>query len=193
MTAIRYLADVNVLLALLWPRHVHHEAAQKWFAAHGHRNWATNTIVQLGAIRLLTNPAITNGAVNPLTAVRVVAEATSHPNHQFWALDKTANSMLAGAEILVKGYRQWTDLFLLRHAVDRKGKLVTFDKGMAEVGAIAGAPPDSSGVKRSEPERPLRGRFPWHRPEMSHLFAPMDGRRLVGRPEKGFDRYSLLK
>jgi toxin-antitoxin system PIN domain toxin len=126
-----HLADVNVLLALLWPRHVHHAAAQAWFASQGHRGWATNPITQLGVIRLLTNPAVTKDAVNGRTALRTLAQALGHPKHQFWPLDQPVTSLLSGASSSVTGYRQWTDLFLLRHAVEQKGKLVTFDAGLA--------------------------------------------------------------
>jgi toxin-antitoxin system PIN domain toxin len=121
------LADVNVLLALVWPRHAHHSAAQVWFSAQGHKGWATNSITQLGVVRLLTNPAVTRGAVNAATALATLAEATSHPNHQFWPLDRPVPSVLAGVASEVTGYRQWTDLLLLRQATERKGKLVTFD------------------------------------------------------------------
>ncbi len=123
------LADVNVLLALLWPRHAHHAAAQSWFATQGHRSWATNNITQLGAVRLLTNPAVTRDAVSASTALETLAEAMRHPNHRFWPLDRPATSMLSFAAARLVGYRQWTDLLLLRQAVERKGKLVTFDEG----------------------------------------------------------------
>ena len=132
----RYLADVNVLFALLWPRHQHHAAAQAWFAEHGYAAWATNSITQLGVIRLLTNPVVTRGVVSPTAAVSTLAGATSHPNHQFWALDKPATTMLSRAPLKVTGHRQWPDLLLLRQAVDHGGRLVTFDSGLA---ATAGA------------------------------------------------------
>lgn len=127
MSAIPQLADLNVLLALLWPRHTHHEAAQAWFAAQGHRSWATNGITQLGAVRLLTNPAVTRGAVSASTALAALDEATRHPNHRFWALDRPVTSMPTGAAASLTGHRQWTDLRLLRQATEWRGKLVTFD------------------------------------------------------------------
>ena len=127
------LADVNVFLALLWPRHVHHTAAQAWFAAQGHRNWATNSITQIGVLRLLTNPAITGGAVNATTALETLAEATRHANHRFWPLDRPVTALLNGGASGLIGHRQWTDLILLRQAAERKGKMVTFDKGLQEL------------------------------------------------------------
>lgn len=45
MTA--YLLDVDVLLALLWPEHEFHDAAQRWFASTGSGHWATTAITQL--------------------------------------------------------------------------------------------------------------------------------------------------
>ena len=127
----RQLADVNVLFALLWTRHAHHGASQAWFAAQGHRGWATNVITQLGVLRLLTNPNVNRGAVSASTAVAALAEAMGHPNHQFWPLDRPVPSILTGATTAVTGSRQWTDLVLLRHAVERKGILVTFDGGLS--------------------------------------------------------------
>jgi len=34
-----YLLDVNVLIALIDPTHVQHDAAHKWFATTGQRAW----------------------------------------------------------------------------------------------------------------------------------------------------------
>jgi len=55
---IRHLVDVDVFLALVWPRHESHAAAHAWFAKSGRRAWATNALTQLGVLRLLTNPVI---------------------------------------------------------------------------------------------------------------------------------------
>jgi toxin-antitoxin system PIN domain toxin len=125
------LADVNVLLALLWPRHIHHAEAHAWFAGQGHKGWATNSITQVGVLRLLTNPAVTGDAVNAATAVRTLEEAIGHPHHQFWPLDYSVTSSLRPAVQRIAGYRQWTDALLFRQACDCQGKLVTFDAGMA--------------------------------------------------------------
>ncbi|HUY14198.1 MAG TPA: hypothetical protein VMX16_11300 [Terriglobia bacterium] len=52
----RHLPDVNVLLALVWPRHESHAAAHAWFAKSGQQAWATNALTQLGVLRLPTPP-----------------------------------------------------------------------------------------------------------------------------------------
>ena len=47
-----YLLDVNVLLALCDPMHVHHEAAHRWFAEKGSQAWATCPITENGFVRI---------------------------------------------------------------------------------------------------------------------------------------------
>jgi toxin-antitoxin system PIN domain toxin len=130
----RHLADVNVLLALVWPRHTGHAAAQSWFARSGHRGWATDPVTQLGVLRLLTNPAVTYGAVNARTALELVAEAASHPGHEFWPLERGVPALLKPLAGELKGHQQWTDALLLAHAAERDGVLVTFD---AAIGKLA--------------------------------------------------------
>jgi predicted nucleic acid-binding protein len=69
----RHLLDVNVLLALVWPRHESHAAAHAWFAKSGHKAWATSPLTQLGVLRLLTNPAVTQGTVSAAAALEALA------------------------------------------------------------------------------------------------------------------------
>lgn len=131
----RHLPDVNVLLALVWPRHEGHAAAHAWFAKSGQQGWATNPLTQLGVLRLLTNPAVTQGAVSAETALEVLSEATSHQGHAFWPLDREVAASLKLIASRITGHRQWTDALLLRHAMERHGVLVTFDSGVKELTA----------------------------------------------------------
>ena len=129
----RHLADVNILLALVWPRHTGHAAAQAWFAKSGHRGWATDPVTQLGVLRLLTNPAVTHGAVSARTALELLAEATTHPGHEFWPLERDIPALLKPLAAELKGHQQWTDALLLAHAAERDGVLVTFDAGIGKL------------------------------------------------------------
>ena len=136
----RHLLDVNVLLALVWPRHESHSAAHAWFAKSGRRAWATNPLTQLGVLRLLTNPAVTQGAVNSASALELLDEATRDAGHEFWPLDRDWPSALRPVAERVSGHQQWTDAALLWHAAERDGALVTFDsavRGLA-TGELAG-------------------------------------------------------
>jgi hypothetical protein len=52
------LLDINVLLALAWSHHVHHDAAHGWFARETAAGWATCLLTQTGFLRLSLNPQI---------------------------------------------------------------------------------------------------------------------------------------
>ncbi len=131
----RHLLDVNVFLALVWPRHEGHAAAHAWFAKSGRQAWATNPVTQLGVLRLLTNPAVTQGAVSAATALGVLSEATSHAGHEFWPLDRDVPAGLKSFAARVKGHQQWTDALLLWQAAERRGILTTFDSGVKDLAA----------------------------------------------------------
>ena len=51
------LLDVNTLIALSLPNHVHHGLVSRWF--DGVARWATCSITQSAYIRLLLNPKVT--------------------------------------------------------------------------------------------------------------------------------------
>jgi predicted nucleic acid-binding protein len=50
-----YLLDVNVLVALIDPAHIGHNAAHIWFGARA-AAWATCPITENGVIRILGHP-----------------------------------------------------------------------------------------------------------------------------------------
>lgn len=55
-----WLPDVNGLLALMGPGHVHHEAAHRWWHDHLGQPWATCPITENGLVRVLTQPRYPN-------------------------------------------------------------------------------------------------------------------------------------
>jgi len=129
----RLLPDVNVLFSLLWPRHEFYSAAQSWFADLGSTTWSSNALTQLGALRLLTNPALTQGTVSAAYALTVLTELTGHKGHEFWPLDQGSLFRLESFAGRIRGHGQWTDALLLAHAIERHGVLVTFDAGVKEL------------------------------------------------------------
>ena len=58
------LLDLNLLTALLWPRHEHHEVAHTWFDERRVDGWATCPLTQLGFVRLVSNPAFSRDALS---------------------------------------------------------------------------------------------------------------------------------
>jgi len=136
------LLDVNVLVALFDPDHVHHELAHDWFADHRAQGWATCPMTQNGLIRVLANPRY-GSPESTLRAVRdAVTRLLSSKDHQFWEDDiSLCDDTLFDVTAMV-GHRQITDVYLLGLAKRRKGHLVTFDRSIprrAVVGADASA------------------------------------------------------
>jgi predicted nucleic acid-binding protein len=50
---VRALFDVNVLIALFDPAHVHHESAHAWWKANQSSGWATCPLTENGFVRVL--------------------------------------------------------------------------------------------------------------------------------------------
>jgi toxin-antitoxin system PIN domain toxin len=135
------LLDLNILTALLWPAHEHHEVAHRWFSARAHRRWATCSLTQLGFVRLLSNPAFSRDALSPSEAVMLLAASLSHTTHEFWTETLQLPDAIEGMEPALRGYRQLTDAYLLALANRRKGVLATFDRGLR---SLAGETLDSA-------------------------------------------------
>lgn len=125
-----FLLDVNVLIALLWSRHEHHAAAQRWFTDASRQGWATCSVTQLGFVRIVTNPAFSAEAVRLSQAVAVLEANLDHPTHQVWEDRWGVGALLAPFLPRLTGHRQVTDAYLLGLALKRGGRLATFDRGI---------------------------------------------------------------
>ncbi len=64
------LLDVNVLVALFDPMHVHHEAAHEWFALNRKDRWATCPLTENAFVRVLSNPGYPGEVQRPTTRRR---------------------------------------------------------------------------------------------------------------------------
>ena len=124
------LLDVNVLIALAWPNHVHHAATRTWFEEQRHKGWATCTLTEAGFVRLSCNPSVVRHNVTPLDAIAVLERLTRLGVHTFWPLDRSILQLPESIVARLQGYRQITDAVLLAAAVQRKGKMATLDAGM---------------------------------------------------------------
>ena len=67
-----HLLDLNVLIALAWPQHVHHDRAHTWFAGRT-TEWLTTPITEAGFVRLSTNPAVVTHRVSMSDALGMLA------------------------------------------------------------------------------------------------------------------------
>jgi uncharacterized protein len=137
MTPAPALLDVNVLVALFDPHHIHHDAAHDWFAANREFGWATCPMTEAGFIRVVSNPAYGSAAERASSAIDRLRTFCESGNHQFWRdvlslRDELFDLSRAGSS------RQLTDVYLLGLAVNRKARLATFDRGIP-LAAVRGA------------------------------------------------------
>ena len=123
------LLDVNMLIALSWPSHLHHRAAHAWFAEHAARGWATCPLTQCAFVRLSCNPKIIPDAVAPSEAMDLLRQIVSQKHHAFWPDDIALLDECIPNKLLV-GPRQVTGAYLLGLANRHGGRLVTLDKGV---------------------------------------------------------------
>ena len=123
------LLDVNVLLALAWPNHQHHDRAHEWFLHEGRTGWATCALTQLAFVRLSSNPSYTSAAVTPSAAASLLVTFVVHVKHQFWS-----DLPPVGVDVFSKtlGHQQVTDAYLVRLAEHHGGRVVTFDAALRE-------------------------------------------------------------
>jgi uncharacterized protein len=128
-----HLLDANLLIALAWPQHVHHAKAHEWFHAIGRKGWATCPLTQIAFIRVSSNRKIIENAVSPREALAVLNKILEIPGHHFWpdTLSPVDAKVFNSAAFV--GHQQVTDGYLLALAQHHKGKLATFDRGIAEL------------------------------------------------------------
>lgn len=125
------LADVNVLVSLAWPNHVHHSQSRAWFAEFGMSGWASCPITEAGFIRVSSNRRVIPDARGVGEAVGVLRALRAVGRHHFWTDDVSpVESHEVDFEAL-NGYRQVTDAMLASLAGRHGGKFVTFDSAAA--------------------------------------------------------------
>ncbi len=121
-----YLLDINLLLALTDPMHVHHEPAHRWFGERAYHAWATCPITENGFIRIASHPKYPNRPGDVSIALAILRQFCAAQGHQFWADDISIRDLLDPGYVIT--HAQVTDLFLLGLAVHKGGKLATLDQ-----------------------------------------------------------------
>ena len=136
------LLDVNVLVALFDPAHIHHEAAHAWFAAHRKNGWATCALTENAFVRVLSNPAYAGARTTIEDAVARLRTFCADPDHAFWSEMRSIRERGLFRWRHVQGHRQLTDVYLLALAVSMRGCLATFDSAIS-LRAVEGALPSN--------------------------------------------------
>jgi predicted nucleic acid-binding protein len=133
----RFLPDVNTLLALLDPMHIHHEAAHHWYASQSPLRIMLCSHVENGVIRVASQPKYPNC----LGTGAKVREALGNFVRQVKAESCSTEVSLLDDGILLKPElltpSRVTDLYLLALAAANGVRLATFDKRIPSQ-AVAG-------------------------------------------------------
>jgi len=125
------LLDINVLLAIAWPQHIHHSTVTHWLrsqTARGKLSIATCPLTQLGFLRISMN--IKGYAADFASARLLLSKLVTHRDfiHSFWVDDF---SLLSGTLKRPLGPHQLTDAYLAALAESRNlGRLTTLDTGI---------------------------------------------------------------
>lgn len=121
----RHLLDVNAVIALIDPLHVHHERAHRWFASRGGAPWHTCPLVQNGVVRVVSHPKYSNSQPAPVVLASL-ASLAAREDHAFLPdtvslLDSSVHTerLLASSQV--------TDTYLLHLAASNDALLATFD------------------------------------------------------------------
>lgn len=132
------LLDVNVLIALLDRRHVHHEPAHGWFAKAQAHGWATCPLTQNTVLRILGQPRYPNSPGPPAVVAPLIAELIRHPQHQFWpdSLSLMDHSGVNTSRLLEASHL--TDTYLLALAAAHGGRLASFDHRLSCAAVVGG-------------------------------------------------------
>jgi toxin-antitoxin system PIN domain toxin len=136
---MRYLLDVNVLIALIDPTHVQHDRAHDWFAAQGKQAWATCPLTENGVVRIVGHARYPNSPGTPSAVAEMVSILRAVGGHEFWPDDVTIfdGRLIDSARLLDSG--QVTDTYLLALAIAHGGQFATFDRHLVTNSVVGGA------------------------------------------------------
>jgi toxin-antitoxin system PIN domain toxin len=133
----RHLLDVNAVIALIDPLHVHHERAHRWFAARDGEPWHTCPLVQNGVVRVVSHPKYSNSQPAPIVLASL-ASLAAREDHVFLPdavslLDSSVHTerLLASSQV--------TDTYLLHLAASNDALLATFDTRVVTSAVPSGA------------------------------------------------------
>ena len=132
------LLDINLLVALFDPDHVHHDFAHDWFADHRADGWATCPLTENGFVRVLSNPAYNAAIGQPIELIQRLKQFCARGHHLFWPDAISLRDPNLFNPNFIAGHRQISDIYLLGLARKMNGRLATFDRGIP-LGAVVGA------------------------------------------------------
>lgn len=125
-----YLPDVNLLLAFLDQRHVHHDIAEAWFDSPG-LHWALCALTEAGVLRFFTRPNI--GDLNMQQVTAMLNDLRQQPGYCFQSIDADWHTLTSPFSRRLHGHNQVTDAYLLGLAIHHDLVLTTFDRALTHL------------------------------------------------------------
>lgn len=123
------LLDVNVLLALSWDQHIHHQAAHSLFAELD--GWSTCPVTETGLLRLLLTEQVVGRKVSGGEALGQLDAMRRVPGWSFLEDSTSLAAPIIDTRVLM-GRRQVTDLHLVNLAAANESRLATFDAALRD-------------------------------------------------------------
>ena len=139
------LLDVNVLVALFDPDHVHHELAHDWFADQRSAGWATCALTENGLVRVLSHAKYGAAVSRPEEIVGRLRVFCASGHHVFWPDAVSLRDGRVFNPSFIRGHRQVRDVYLLGLAKKMSGRLATFDRSIP-ARAVVGASSETLAV-----------------------------------------------
>jgi toxin-antitoxin system PIN domain toxin len=124
-----HLLDVNLLIAILDPFHVHHERAHAWLGTEGSRkSWASCPLTENAFVRIVGASTYPNSPGSIAATRELLARNCDQKEHHFWADAISLCQRDLWGEWSTMKSSQITDVYLLALAVKNGGKLTSFDR-----------------------------------------------------------------
>jgi toxin-antitoxin system PIN domain toxin len=117
---MKYLLDVNVLLAAIWDNHPQHSRAFAWLAG---KSVLLCPLAELGFLRVSSHPKAIHA---PMEKARELLKKFADERHAEWIPDD-----LPALRMNAKKSAAITDLYLAELAAKHDAKLATFDSGIS--------------------------------------------------------------
>jgi len=129
--------DANLWIALIWDRHVHAEAARRWFEQAENEEFYFCRVIQITVLRLLTTESVMgHDTQSMLGAWKLWERAVADSRIVFIAepvgLDQ---AFRARSRLTSRSPKVWADAYLLAFASAAGLTLVTFDRSLRSRGA----------------------------------------------------------
>lgn len=123
-----FLLDVNVLIALIDPKHMSNSIVREWFAGEAMVDWATCPLTENGVVRIVARPAYPNSPGTPAVVAETLRRLRELGHHSFWPDEISLLDPRHVDDTRLSTSGQITDTYLLALALSRGGQLATLDR-----------------------------------------------------------------